>query len=143
MPLLNVRLNGLDSLSLQVKYLRTAAQTGLRLGTDEAAGIMQTAEKLAVPVVSGRLRDSIAIAIVVDSPEKQVRAIAPDTPYARRVNNGFIGTDSLGRVYHQAGRHYVETSFESGKRPAEAAIKDGVYGSLDEAMNLSSQKARR
>ncbi|ACL61752.1 HK97 gp10 family phage protein [Methylobacterium nodulans] len=27
--------------------------------------------------------------------------------YARRVNYGFVGTDSLGRTYNQAGRHFV------------------------------------
>lgn len=28
--------------------------------------------------------------------------------YARRVNYGFTGVDSLGRKYNQAGRHFVE-----------------------------------
>lgn len=28
--------------------------------------------------------------------------------YARRVNNGFVGADSLGRVYSQQGAHFVE-----------------------------------
>ena len=143
MPLLNVRLDGLDALSLGVKFLARGAQTGLRLGVDEAAGIMEAEEKAAVPVVSGRLRDSVQTQNILDTPEKQVRAIAPDTPYARRVNNGFIGPDSLGRIYHQAGRHYVEAAFEVGRGRSEQAIKDGVYSGLDEALNASSMKARR
>ena len=28
--------------------------------------------------------------------------------YARRVNNGMVGADSLGRVYNQEGAHFVE-----------------------------------
>jgi len=28
--------------------------------------------------------------------------------YARRTNNGFVGADSLGRVYNQAGAYFVE-----------------------------------
>lgn len=28
--------------------------------------------------------------------------------YARRVNNGFVGADSLGRVYNQAGAYFIE-----------------------------------
>lgn len=28
--------------------------------------------------------------------------------YARRLNYGFVGEDSLGRTYNQAGRHFVE-----------------------------------
>ena len=29
-------------------------------------------------------------------------------PYARRVNSGFTGVDSLGRFYNQAGRFWIE-----------------------------------
>ncbi len=28
--------------------------------------------------------------------------------YARRLNYGFVGVDSLGRYYNQAGRHWIE-----------------------------------
>lgn len=28
--------------------------------------------------------------------------------YARRLNYGFVGLDSLGRYYNQAGRHWIE-----------------------------------
>lgn len=28
--------------------------------------------------------------------------------YSRRVNSGFVGADSLGRVYNQTGAHFVE-----------------------------------
>jgi hypothetical protein len=28
--------------------------------------------------------------------------------YARRMNYGFVGADSLGRVYNQAGNYFVE-----------------------------------
>ncbi len=30
--------------------------------------------------------------------------------YARRVNFGFVGPDSLGRVYNQSGAHFVEAA---------------------------------
>ena len=30
------------------------------------------------------------------------------TNYARRVNSGFVGEDSLGRTYNQKGHHFVE-----------------------------------
>ena len=29
------------------------------------------------------------------------------SPYALRIEAGFVGTDSLGRTYNQAGRHFV------------------------------------
>jgi hypothetical protein len=30
--------------------------------------------------------------------------------YARRINYGFVGADSLGRHYNQVGRHMIETA---------------------------------
>jgi HK97 gp10 family phage protein len=141
--LLNVRLNGLDALSLGVKYLQKGAQTGLRLGVDEAAGLFEAAAKANAPVDTGRLRDSIHTAATSDTAEKQERNIAPDTPYARRIEYGFIGPDSLGRMFHQPAQPYMRPAFDTERDRAAAAIKDSVYAGLDEAMNQSSMKGRR
>lgn len=35
-------------------------------------------------------------------------AIENNVVYARRINDGFVGRDSLGRYYDQAGQHMVE-----------------------------------
>jgi HK97 gp10 family phage protein len=138
-----VRLEGLDALSLQVKYLQNGARTGLKLGVDEAAGMFEAAAKLNAPVLTGALRDSIHTESTLDTPEKQVREVKPDTPYAHRIENGFIGPDSLGRMFHQAAQPYMRPAYDSEHDGAAMAIKDGVYAGLDEAMNASSQKANR
>ncbi|WP_313609337.1 HK97 gp10 family phage protein [Rhizobium sp.] len=31
-------------------------------------------------------------------------------PYARRINSGFSGTDSLGRTYEQVGAHFIDAA---------------------------------
>jgi HK97 gp10 family phage protein len=141
--LLNVRLNGLDSLSLAVKYLQKGAQSGLRHGVDEAAGLFEAAAKANAPVFTGKLRDSIHAAATIDTPEKQERNVAPETPYARRIELGFIGPDSLGRMFHQPARPYMRPAFDTEREKAAAAIKDNVYAGVDEAMNQSSMKAHR
>ena len=42
--------------------------------------------------------------------------------YARRTNFGFVGADSLGRVYNQAGNYFVEGAIaEWGNIVAKAA----------------------
>lgn len=42
--------------------------------------------------------------------------------YARRMNYGFVGADSLGRVYNQSGYHFVEGAIaEWGNIVARAA----------------------
>lgn len=38
--------------------------------------------------------------------------IAWTAAYAQRINSGFVGTDSLGRTYNQAGVHWVESTAE-------------------------------
>lgn len=142
---LTVQLSGMDALSLKVKYLTKAAQTGLKLGVDEAAGLFEEEAKNLVPVLTGNLRDHIHTEVVTNEAEKQVRAVTPvveaanpygfDPPYARRIEFGFNGPDSLGRVYHQAAQPFMRPAYDMKRGEAEAAIKDSVIGSLDDAMN--------
>lgn len=132
---LTVQLSGLDALSLKVRYLREAAQTGLKLGVSEAAGLFEAEAKTNAPVVTGRLRDSIQTETVTDEPEQQVLAVAPDTPYDHRIEFGFIGTDSLGRHYHQAAEPYMRPAFDSQQDAAREAITSGVLEQLDAAMS--------
>lgn len=48
--------------------------------------------------------------------------------YARRLNSGFVGEDSLGRSYNQTGRHFVEhaiAQWPSIVKGAAAKVKGG------------------
>ncbi len=49
--------------------------------------------------------------------------------YARRMNYGFVGEDSLGRTYNQAGAHFVEAAIADWPnivRMAVSKIKAGA-----------------
>ena len=49
--------------------------------------------------------------------------------YARRVNFGFIGADSLGRVYNQSGAHFIEgaiAEWQNIVRRAAAELQNSV-----------------
>lgn len=46
--------------------------------------------------------------------------------YSRRMNNGFVGTDSLGRVYNQAGFGFAEAT--AAKWPAILAEQAAKMG---------------
>ena len=49
--------------------------------------------------------------------------------YARRLNYGFVGEDSLGRTYNQAGAHFVEAAIADWPnivRMAVSKIKAGA-----------------
>lgn len=44
--------------------------------------------------------------------------------YARRMNYGFVGADSLGRVYNQSGNHFVEGAIAKWPQIVSQAIKE-------------------
>ncbi len=70
-----------------------------------------------IPVLTGDLRNSLTVGGAKGG-EAYVAAIAGmevgdvlrfewTQPYAARIEFGFVGTDSLGRSYNQAGRHFI------------------------------------
>lgn len=138
---ITVQLTGLDKLSLAVGYMKTAASTGLKFGVSEGGGLVLNEAKINVPKVSGNLDEHIHMEIVTDEPEVQVVAVTPifpasnkygfDPAYARRVHDGFIGVDSLGRHYHQAANPFLTAAYETQKKPAIDAIRNGLYQELD------------
>lgn len=44
--------------------------------------------------------------------------------YARRVNNGFVGADRLGRVYNQQGAYFVEGAIMSWPQIVAKAVAE-------------------
>jgi len=75
-----------------------------------------------MPVVSSQLRNSVASGLngsfgatgpdsyIVTLSEMELGDVARfawTAPYARRIEFGFTGTDSLGRSYAQSGQHFV------------------------------------
>jgi Bacteriophage HK97-gp10, putative tail-component len=147
---LTVRMDGLDTLSLQTRYLAKAAQDGLKLGVNEAAAIFQIEAKTLVPVDTGRLQASIHTDYVENTSERQVLAVSPvfdatneygfEPPYARRIEFGFTGPDKLGRVYHQPAQPYMRPAFDSKQSEARAAIRGGVWEQVQSAMATASQR---
>jgi len=56
----------------------------------------------------GSFMGSTALAGIMGLPIGPPTYIGFQAVYARRLNNGFTGTDSLGRYYNQSGRFFVE-----------------------------------
>ena len=65
------------------------------------------------PVKSGTLRRSWQTVPVSEGLTVFSAAVGPTTVYARRIELGFKGPDSLGRVYNQVGKPYVKPAYES------------------------------
>jgi hypothetical protein len=141
---LTVNIAGLDTLSLKAKYMIQAAQTGLKLSASEAAfSVVQEAQTL-VPVETGNLRDHIHMEPLDDTPQRQTYQVMPFdeagnkygfTPaYARRIEYGFMGVDSMGRKYHQAAQPFMRPAADSKGPEALDAISTGIQESIFEAM---------
>ena len=73
-----------------------------------------------IPVVSRDLANSLTVdgaeapgdfSVKINGLEiGESMAFAWTEPYARRINSGFTGTDSLGRTYDVPGRHFVDVN---------------------------------
>jgi HK97 gp10 family phage protein len=129
-----VQLKGVDPETLGTKALIAAARRGLKYGVPEAAMLMVQEAKALVPVDTGALQASIHAETLEESDNRLVQAVTADRPYARRIEYGFVGADSLGRVYHQAAQPYMRPAFDSQKEAMREAIRDSIYAELDAQM---------
>jgi hypothetical protein len=137
---LTVSITGLSELDLKVRYMREAAISGLKLSVPEAAQLFVEEAKVLVPVDTGRLQEAIHAETLEDSDFRQTMQVAPfveaaneygfDPEYARRIEYGFVGTDSLGRHYHQPAQPYMRPAFDAKQAEAAEAIKSGVSEAL-------------
>ena len=90
-----------------------------------------------MPVITNNLRDSLQSSIAGGASgqgeESYILAAAGikggdvatftwTAEYARRVNNGFTGADSLGRNYTQVGAHFVEGAVDQWPAIVRASI---------------------
>ena len=124
----------------KVAAWKAAAVAGLKPGVAAAAQLFEDEAKLLVSVLTGNLRDHIHTETVTDTPEVQTLAVSPtvdagnkygfEPPYARRIEKGFVGTDSLGRHYHQAAQPYMAPAFENRQADASDAIAGAVTDAL-------------
>ena len=93
-------LAALDALIVRIRAAEAAAVKG-------AALIVQSAGMEKTPVLSGTLRRSWKME------SKGLAAfVGPTMVYARRIELGFKGPDSLGRVYNQAPNPYVKPALD-------------------------------
>ena len=140
MSSLTVQLSGLGNLQAKLAAWKAAGSSGLKAGVAEGASLFEDAAKENAPVLTGRLRDGIHTEMVTDTPQTQTLMVTPvvaaankygfEPPYARRIEFGFVGTDSLGRHYHQAAQPYMRPAFDEKQTDAAAAVKDNVAESL-------------
>jgi len=58
-------------------------------------------------------------------------ALGTNVKYAKRVEFGFEGADSLGRVYHQQAQPYLRPAFDEERDNAVDEVKANLESALD------------
>ena len=89
------------------------------------AHLIEAAGKKETPVDTGTLRRSW----FVEGPiglglGSYLARIGPTTAYARRVDLGFSGSDSMGRTYHQPPNPYAERGYKAAMPAVNALFRD-------------------
>lgn len=94
--------------------------------------IIQQAGMGHTPVLSGTLRRSWKTSDGPASPDIFSAFTGPTTVYGRRIELGFKGADSLGRVYNQAPKPYVRPAYLESL----SAVKTFVAQTFRNAIHL-------
>jgi hypothetical protein len=83
-------------------------------------------------VQTGRLRASITYRVIAEDVHKLWGEIGSNVVYAKRLEFGFIGVDSLGRRYNQPPYPWLFPALESNREKIVKLLGQGVQ----EGMNL-------
>ena len=99
-----------------------SARASIPVAVRKACVIVEGAAKTNASgfVVTGALMNSITHEMVSDHEGK----VGPAVVYDRRIELGFVGTDSLGRRYNQAAQPYLRPAADSNR--ARVARELGV-----------------
>lgn len=144
---LQVSIDGVPDFASAVKYVKNAVAGALEEVCQNGALPIKNEAKLLCPVKTGTLRRSINHQTTERTPTKANVAVGPNTPYARRVEFGFVGTDSLDRRYNQAPQPYMRPAFDSKQEQSRQEMvksaKDLIDEAVIEAYNQSAARRRR
>ncbi len=133
--MIGFRLEGVDGVERALAKMTSAVPMAAREALSEGAAVIERNIRDRAPRRSGALADSVT-SVGPSGSSISMRGmsveIGPTTPYGRRIELGFHGADSLGRVYDQEGRPYVEPGVEASLEEV-AVVVERAYESVIEA----------
>lgn len=109
---------------LQRKLLAMGNEASDVLEAAVVSGLLhvQNSAKDKVAKKSGSLSRSIHTEVIKKTPTIVEAASGTDLDYARRVEYGFSGYDSLGRLYNQSPRPYMRPAFDENKERSSDTV---------------------
>lgn len=104
------------------KIARAAGQIGIGMefAAEQTADALRRSVQSFAPVASGRFRDSWAVAKTGDAEFM----VGSNAPQAWRLERGFYGADSLGRVYNQAPQPSLGPGLEATAPVFERSVME-------------------
>jgi hypothetical protein len=104
---------GVEAAQRALTGIGVAVEAAAAQAVTEAAHYIERGAKQRAPVRTGTLRRSIT----VFGPNRLAAGVyeafvGPTAVYGRRVELGFVGSDSLGRRFNQAGHPYLGPAVE-------------------------------
>ena len=125
MATIQFQVDGLRELQQALARAGIDAVPKLRTAMGSAALIVQNAAKIKAPYKSGNLRRSIHHEVTTE--QGQVEAIVgTNVEYARRMEYGFAGRDSRGRLYNQPAKPYLRPALEENRERVIREINEAL-----------------
>lgn len=123
----SVHFDGMSEWGAAVDELIAKADEASKEVVTKGVEIINKHAKVHAPVKSGNLRRGIArTKLARFTASSWMAETGPTAVYGRRIDLGFVGADSLGRVYDQAGNPFWETGVDESQAELEALYTD-VY----------------
>jgi len=103
----NIHVSGDEELTASLKRMGSGAERMVGIALALAAVKVKNRARGRVPKVTRTLERSIHPDNLKSTGSKITIDIGTDVEYARRIELGFAGTDSLGRTFNQAAKPYL------------------------------------
>ena len=124
----------LGSASIDTQRITRALSAAAPEIVRDAAQVFIEQAQAIVPVDTGLLQSNIQGEVTAAGPFYNEMRVSPaidaankwgfSPAYARRIEFGFVGLDSLGRYYNQAPRPYMRPAWDLGQQPALEKASD-------------------
>jgi len=130
-----VVLEGEDELLQKFAQMQAAAKgKAIRNAVRAGALVVENSAKEKAPWKTGNLSRSIHHQIGSDGPGRVAATVGTDVVYAARQEFGFVGADSLGRVYNQAARPYLRPALDENRAEIEKEMQETFRQLIMEAV---------
>jgi HK97 gp10 family phage protein len=139
MSSITTHVTGVKELMAKLEKLSDAAK-GKALETSVKAGayVVEAEAKINIEkkdiVDTGNLLNSIQVKDVKSSGDIAEASIGTNVVYAARQEFGFVGTDSLGRVYNQPARPYLRPAIDENHDKINDAVKENLKIEINKAI---------